>query len=34
MSIVIPDLFFEDAEIRSIDSDFKKPPILSSPLVK
>jgi len=31
-SIVIPDLLFEDAEIRVIDKDFKKPPFLTNPI--
>ncbi|MEI6091316.1 MAG: metallopeptidase TldD-related protein [bacterium] len=31
-SIIAPDLLFEDAEIKTIDKDFKKPPILDNPL--
>ncbi len=33
-SIITPDLLFEDAEVKAPDDDFKKPPILSSPLLK
>jgi predicted Zn-dependent protease len=33
-TIVTPSILFEDGEIGTIDSDFKKPPLLSSPLEK
>ncbi len=33
-SVIVPDLLFEDAEIRSIDGNFKNPPSLSNPLKK
>lgn len=33
VSIVAFDLLFEDGEIKSSDDDFKKPPIISKPLV-
>jgi hypothetical protein len=32
VSIIAPDILFEDLEIKSPDEDFKKPPILSNPL--
>ncbi|MFP4369212.1 MAG: metallopeptidase TldD-related protein, partial [Candidatus Kapaibacterium sp.] len=32
-SIVTPGLLFEDAEIRMIDEDFRKPPLISKPAV-
>jgi predicted Zn-dependent protease len=31
-SIITPDLLFEDAEIKNIDKDFKKPPLLENPI--
>lgn len=31
-TVAVPDLLFEDAEIRTIDEDFKKTPILANPL--
>ena len=33
-SMIVPDLLFEDGEIRSVESDFPKPPILSNPVGK
>jgi len=33
-SVIIPDLLFEDGEIKLLDDDFKKPPYLPNPLVK
>lgn len=30
-SVIVPDLLFEDGEIRPLESDFPKPPILPSP---
>ncbi len=33
-TIVTPSILFEDGEIGTIDSDFKKPPLLPSPLEK
>ncbi len=33
-SIITPDLLFEDLEVKSPDEDFKKPPIISSPLMQ
>jgi len=32
-SIIVPDLLFEDGELKTIENDFKKPPYISSPLV-
>lgn len=32
VSIITPDLLFEDVEVKSSDEDFKKPPILSNPI--
>lgn len=32
VSIVTPDILFEDMEIKSPEEDFRKPPILSNPL--
>ncbi len=31
-TVVVPDLLFEDVEIRPLEGDFPKPPILSSPM--
>ncbi len=31
-TVIVPDLLFEDVEIRPLDGDFPKPPILASPL--
>jgi hypothetical protein len=31
-TIITPDLFFEDGEIRLKDGDFPRPPMISSPL--
>ncbi len=31
-SVIVPDLLFEDAEISTINEDFKRPPIIESPL--
>jgi len=33
-SVIVPDLLFEDGEIRSVESDFPKPPILANPIDK
>lgn len=33
-SIITPDLLFEDAEIKSMEGSFPKPPILSNPITK
>lgn len=33
-SVIIPDLLFEDGELKLLDDDFKKPPYLPNPLVK
>ncbi len=33
-SIITPDLLFEDVEVKAPDDDFKKPPILLSPLLR
>ena len=30
-SVIVPDLLFEDSEIRPIEDDFPKPPILGNP---
>ncbi|MDX9790416.1 MAG: metallopeptidase TldD-related protein [Candidatus Kapabacteria bacterium] len=32
VSIITPDLLFEDVEIKSPEEDFRKPPILSNPI--
>lgn len=34
VSVITPDLLFEDGEIRPLDSDFRKPPFLANPLRK
>jgi predicted Zn-dependent protease len=31
-TMIVPDLLFEDGEIRPVESDFPKPPILTNPL--
>ena len=33
-SIIVPDILFEDVEIRPLEGDFPKPPFLVSPLGK
>lgn len=33
-SIIVPDILFEDVEIRPLEGDFPKPPFLASPLGK
>lgn len=32
-SLIVPDLLFEDAEMRPVEADFPKPPFLESPLL-
>ncbi|MGB9912527.1 MAG: hypothetical protein ACPLRO_04080, partial [Candidatus Kapaibacteriota bacterium] len=32
-SIIVPDLLFEDAELKPLEADFPKPPYLESPLL-
>ncbi len=31
-SVIVPDLLFEDVEIRPLEGDFPKPPIMNSPM--
>ncbi len=33
VSLIVPDLLFEDAELRPVEADFPKPPYLESPLL-
>jgi hypothetical protein len=33
-TVIVPDLLFEDGEIRPLEGDFPKPPILSNPISK
>ncbi|MBL7998245.1 MAG: hypothetical protein JNL32_06350, partial [Candidatus Kapabacteria bacterium] len=33
VTVAVPDLLFEDAEIRPLEGDFPKPPIMNSPLM-
>lgn len=32
VSVIVPDLLFEDGEIRALDSDFRKPPFIANPI--